>query len=147
MASEDIGLADPSALPLAIAASQAYEQLGSPEGELALAQCTIHLASAPKSNAAYRAFGAASRAAEESGSLMPPAHILNAPTRLMKQLGYGRGYAYDHDAPERFSGQNYFPDGMPREAYYQPTGEGEEAKIKRRLEAWAKLRAAREQRS
>jgi putative ATPase len=144
MASEDIGLADPSALPLAIAASQAYEQLGSPEGELALAQCTIHLASAPKSNAAYRAFGAASRAAQESGSLMPPAHILNAPTRLMKQLGYGRGYAYDHDAPERFSGQNYFPDGMDREAYYQPTGEGEEARIRRRLEAWAKLRAARE---
>jgi putative ATPase len=144
MASEDIGLADPSALPLAIAASQAYEQLGSPEGELALAQCTIHLASAPKSNAAYRAFGAASRAAQESGSLMPPAHILNAPTGLMKQLGYGRGYAYDHDAPDRFSGQNYFPDGMPRETYYQPTGEGEEAKIRRRLDAWAKLRAARE---
>jgi putative ATPase len=143
MASEDIGLADPSALPLAIAASQAYEQLGSPEGELALAQCTIHLASAPKSNAAYRAFGAASRAAQESGSLMPPAHILNAPTGLMKQLGYGRGYAYDHDAPDRFSGQNYFPDGMPRETYYQPTGEGEEAKIRRRLDAWAKLRAAR----
>jgi putative ATPase len=143
MASEDIGLADPSALPLAIAASQAYEQLGSPEGELALAQCTIHLASAPKSNAAYRAFGAASRAAQESGSLMPPAHILNAPTGLMKQLGYGRGYAYDHDAPDRFSGQDYFPDGMARETYYQPTGEGEEAKIRRRLEAWAKLRAAR----
>jgi putative ATPase len=143
MASEDIGLADPSALPLAIAASQAYEQLGSPEGELALAQCTIHLASAPKSNAAYRAFGAASRAAQESGSLMPPAHILNAPTGLMKQLGYGRGYAYDHDAPDRFSGQDYFPDGMARETYYQPTGEGEEAKIRRRLEAWAKLRATR----
>jgi putative ATPase len=143
MASEDIGLADPSALPLAIAASQAYEQLGSPEGELALAQCTIHLASAPKSNAAYRAFGAASRAARESGSLMPPAHILNAPTGLMKQLGYGRGYAYDHDAPDRFSGQDYFPDGMARETYYQPTGEGEEAEIRRRLEAWAKLRAAR----
>jgi putative ATPase len=144
MASEDIGLADPSALPLAIAASQAYEQLGSPEGELALAQCTIHLASAPKSNAAYRAFGAAARAAQESGSLMPPAHILNAPTGLMKQLGYGRGYAYDHDAPDRFSGQDYFPAGMARETYYQPTGEGEEARIRRRLEAWAKLRAARE---
>jgi putative ATPase len=142
MASEDIGLADPSALPLAIAASQAYEQLGSPEGELALAQCTIHLASAPKSNAAYRAFGAASRAAKESGSLMPPAHILNAPTGLMRQLGYGRGYAYDHDAPDRFSGQNYFPDGMERETYYEPTEEGEEARIKQRLEAWATLRAA-----
>jgi putative ATPase len=145
MASEDIGLADPSALPLAIAASHAYEQLGSPEGELALAHCTIHLASAPKSNAAYRAFGAARRAAEESGSLMPPAHILNAPTGLMKQLGYGRGYAYDHDAPDRFSGQNYFPDGMARETYYEPTGEGEEAAIRRRLQAWAKLRATRGQ--
>ena len=111
---------------------------------LALAQCTIHLASAPKSNAAYKAFGAATRAAEASGSLMPPAHILNAPTRLMRELGYGRGYAYDHDAPERFSGQDYFPEGMARERYYQPTGEGEEAKIRKRLEAWAKLRATRE---
>ncbi|MEM7021842.1 MAG: replication-associated recombination protein A [Pseudomonadota bacterium] len=144
MASEDIGLADPTALPVAIAASQAYEQLGSPEGELALAQCTIHLASAPKSNAAYRAFGAASAAAKESGSLMPPAHILNAPTRLMKQLGYGKGYAYDHDAPERFSGQNYFPDGMARQAYYKPSEEGEEARIKQRLDHWAQLRAARD---
>ena len=144
MASEDIGLADPSALPLAIAASQAYEQLGSPEGELALAHCTIHLASAPKSNAAYRAFGAASEAAKESGSLMPPAHILNAPTRLMKQLGYGKGYAYDHDAPEGFSGQNYFPDGMQRQTYYQPSEEGEEARIKQRLDHWAQLRAARD---
>src|SRR5690606_15451419 len=144
MASEDIGLADPPALPFAIAASQAYEQLGSPEGELALAQRTIHLASAPKSNDAYQAFGAATRDAEASRSRRPPAHILNAPTRLMKQMGYGRGYAYDHDAPERFSGQSYFPDGMAREAYYQPTGEGEEAKIRKRLEAWAKLRAARE---
>ena len=129
---------------MAIAASQAYEQLGSPEGELALAQCTIHLASAPKSNAAYKAFGAATRAAEASGSLMPPAHILNAPTRLMRDLGYGRGYAYDHDAPERFSGQDYFPEGMARERYYHATGEGEEAKIRKRLEAWAKLRATRE---
>jgi putative ATPase len=145
MASEDIGLADPTALPLAIAASQAYEQLGSPEGELALAQCTIHLACAPKSNAAYKAFGAARRAANESGSLMPPAHILNAPTGLMKELGYGEGYAYDHDAPDRFSGQDYFPDGMAREAYYQPTGDGEEAAIKQRLDAWAALRLTREQ--
>jgi putative ATPase len=145
MASEDIGLADPAALPLAIAASQAYERLGSPEGELALAHCTIHLATAPKSNAAYRAFGAARRAAEESGSLMPPAHILNAPTGLMKHLGYGRGYAYDHVAPDRFSGQDYFPDSMARETYYEPTGEGEEAAIRRRLQTWAKLRAAREQ--
>jgi putative ATPase len=145
MASEDIGLADPTALPLAIAASQAYEQLGSPEGELALAQCTIHLACAPKSNAAYKAFGAARRAANESGSLMPPAHILNAPTGLMKELGYGEGYAYDHDAPDRFSGQDYFPDGMAREAYYRPTGEGEEAALKQRLDAWATLRLTREQ--
>ncbi len=145
MASEDIGLADSTALPLAIAASHAYEQLGSPEGELALAQCALHLACAPKSNAAYRAFGAARRAAEESGSLMPPAHILNAPTGLMKQLGYGAGYAYDHDAPDRFSGQVYFPDGMARETYYQPTTAGEEARIRQQLEAWAALRAERGQ--
>jgi putative ATPase len=144
MASEDIGLADPGALPLAIAASQAYEQLGSPEGELALAECAVHLACAPKSNAVYLAFGAAMGAARESGSLMPPAHILNAPTRLMKELGYGRGYAYDHDAPDRFSGQHYFPDGMARRSFYEPTGEGEEAGIRRRLERWAKLRAARD---
>ncbi len=143
MASEDIGLADPGSLPLAIAASQAYEQLGSPEGELALAECTVHLACAPKSNAVYRAFGEAMRAARESGSLMPPLHILNAPTRLMKQLGYGRDYAYDHDAPERFSGQNYFPDGMERPSFYQPTGEGEEAALRRKLAGWAKLRRER----
>ncbi len=143
MASEDIGAADPSALPLAIAASQAYEQLGSPEGELALAQVTLHLAAAPKSNAAYRAFGAAMRLAKESGSLMPPAHILNAPTRLMKSLGYGRGYEYDHDAPERFSGQSYFPDGMARPQLYEPTGEGAEAAIRTRLQRFAALRAER----
>jgi putative ATPase len=143
MASEDIGLADPGSLSLAIAASQAYEQLGSPEGELALAECTVHLACAPKSNAVYRAFGEAMQAARESGSLMPPLHILNAPTRLMKQLGYGRDYAYDHDAPERFSGQNYFPDGMERPSFYQPTGEGEEAALRRKLAGWAKLRRER----
>jgi putative ATPase len=143
MASEDIGLADPAALPLAVAASQAYEQLGTPEGELALAQCAIHLASAPKSNAAYLAFGEAAQSAREHGSLMPPAHILNAPTRLMKQLGYGRGYAYDHDSQDRFSGQNYFPDGMERETYYRPTEEGEEAGIRQRLADWAALRAKR----
>ena len=124
MASEDIGLADPWALPLALAASRAYEQLGSPEGELALAECAVHLACAPKSNAVYRAFGEAWRAAKESGSLMPPAHILNAPTRLMKDLGYGRGYAYDHDAPERFSGQNYFPEGMERPSLLPPDRRG-----------------------
>jgi putative ATPase len=144
MASEDIGLADPTALPAALAASQAYEQLGSPEGELALAQCTIHLAAAPKSNAAYRAFGQATATAREHGSLMPPAHILNAPTRLMKELGYGRGYVYDHSAPERFSGQNYFPDGMERRVFYEPTGEGEEQAIGRRLARWAALRHARQ---
>jgi putative ATPase len=143
MASEDIGLAEPGALPLAIAASQAYEQLGSPEGELALAQCTVHLALAPKSNAAYRAFGEAMRAARESGSLMPPAHILNAPTRLMKDLGYGRGYAYDHDAPDRFSGQDYFPDGMERQAFYRPTDQGAEAALKERLESFSRLRRQR----
>jgi putative ATPase len=144
MASEDIGAADPAALPLAIAASAAYEQLGSPEGELALAQCALHLAAAPKSNAVYRAFGAAMELARESGSLMPPAHILNAPTRLMRELGYGRGYAYDHDAPDRFSGQNYFPEGMERPAFYQPTGEGAEAEIRARLERWARLRRERQ---
>jgi putative ATPase len=143
MASEDIGLADPGALALALAASRAYEQLGSPEGELALAECAVHLACAPKSNALYRAFGEAWRVAKESGSLMPPAHILNAPTRLMKDLGYGEGYAYDHDAPGRFSGQNYFPDGMARPTFYRPTEEGAEALIRRKLEGWAKLRRAR----
>jgi putative ATPase len=144
MASEDIGLADPLALPLAIAAAEAYERLGSPEGELALAECVVHLAAAPKSNAVYRAFGAATRSAEEHGSLMPPAHILNAPTRLMRRLGYGKGYAYDHDAPDRFSGQGYFPEGMPRETYYEPTGEGAEAGLKARLERLAKLRKERQ---
>ena len=121
MAVEDIGLADPEALVQAIAAKDAYDFLGSPEGELALAQATIYLATAPKSNAAYVAFGAAQRAAEESGSLLPPKHILNAPTRLMKQEGYGKGYAYDHNEDEAFSGQNYFPDGMERQMFYAPT--------------------------
>jgi putative ATPase len=143
MASEDVGLADPGALPLAVAASQAYEQLGSPEGELALAECALHLACAPKSNAVYRAFGEAMLAARESGSLMPPMHILNAPTRLMKDLGYGRDYEYDHDAPEGFSGQNYFPDGMARQTFYRPTEEGAEAALKEKLERFAKLRAKR----
>jgi putative ATPase len=145
MASEDIGLADPQALPQAIAAAEAYERLGSPEGELALAQCTLQLATAPKSNSAYKAYGAAMRSAKEHGSLMPPAHILNAPTKLMKKLGYGRGYDYDHDAPDHFSGQNYFPDGMARQAYYAPTGEGAEADLGRRLEHLAKLRQRRKE--
>jgi putative ATPase len=143
MASEDIGAADPSALPLANAAAEAYERLGTPEGELALAQCTVHLAMAPKSNAVYVAFKAAMQAAKESGSHLPPAHILNAPTRLMKDLGYGEKYDYDHDAPDRFSGQNYFPDAMARQSFYQPTGEGEEAAVKARLERFNKLRAKR----
>src|SRR5690606_38547359 len=110
-ASEDVGMADPQALPQALAAKEAYDFVGSPEGELALAQAVVYLATAPKSNALYRALGAAMRAAKETGSLMPPMHILNAPTRLMKEVGYGDGYAYDHDEAEAFSGQNYFPDG------------------------------------
>ncbi len=146
MASEDIGAADPSALPLTLAAAEAYERLGTPEGELALAQAVVHLAMAPKSNAVYVAFKRAMGAAKESGSLLPPAHILNAPTRLMKDLGYGKGYDYDHDAPDRFSGQNYFPDGMERQAFYKPTGEGAEAELKARLERWGKLRAKRQTR-
>ncbi|BCX18582.1 MAG: ATPase AAA [Geminicoccaceae bacterium] len=144
MASEDVGLADPSALGQALAAAEAYERLGSPEGELALAQAVVYLALAPKSNAVYRAYGAATRAAEEKGSLPPPLHILNAPTALMRRLGYGRGYVYDHDAPDRFSGQNYFPDGMPRERYYRPTREGFEARLEERLAELDRLRAERE---
>jgi putative ATPase len=140
-ASEDIGAADPMSLVLANAAKDAYDFLGSPEGELALAQLTVHLAAAPKSNSVYVAFGAAMRAAKETGSLMPPAHIRNAPTRLMKQLGYGKGYQYDHEAEEGFSGQNYFPDGMARGAFYQPKGEGAEVRVRERLERWAELRA------
>jgi putative ATPase len=146
MAVEDIGLADPNALVQANAAKEAYDFLGSPEGELALAQVTIYLATAPKSNAAYVAFGAASRAATESGSLLPPKHILNAPTTLMKQEGYGRGYAYDHSEDEAFSGQNYFPDGMERQQFYAPTAYGYEAEVKSRLDRWSKLRAERSRR-
>jgi len=140
MAIEDIGLADPQALVQALAAKDVYDFLGSPEGELALAQTVIYLATAPKSNAAYTAFGAAMRAAKEGGSLAPPKHILNAPTRLMQQEGYGAGYAYDHKEPEAFSGQNYFPDGMARRQFYDPAGRGFEAELKKRLEHWAKLR-------
>ena len=136
-----------SALPIrkrcvqAIAAKDVYDFLGSPEGELALVQCVLYLASAPKSNAVYVALGAAKRAAAEHGSLMPPAHILNAPTKLMKNLGYGKGYEYDHEAEEAFSGQNYFPDAMPREQFYEPKETGFEREIAKRLEYWAKLRA------
>jgi putative ATPase len=142
-ASEDIGEADPTSLILANAAKDAYDFLGSPEGELALAQLVVHLAAAPKSNAVNTAFGAAMRAAKETGSLMPPAHIRNAPTRLMKELGYGKGYAYDHNEDEGFSGQNYFPEGMERQTFYTPKGEGAEARVKERLERWAKLRFER----
>jgi putative ATPase len=140
---EDIGLADPQALPQALAAWQAYERMGSPEGELALVQCVIYLGSAPKSNAAYRAAAAANAAARETGSLMPPKHILNAPTRLMKDLGYGRGYEYDHGTPEAFSGQNYFPDGLERRRFYAPSDRGFEREIAARLAHWDELRAVR----
>jgi putative ATPase len=137
---EDIGLADPQALLQALAAWDAYDRLGSPEGELAIAQCVIYLAAAPKSNAAYLAFGEAQEMARETGSLMPPMHILNAPTRLMRHLGYGRGYIYDHATAEGFSGQNYFPDGVARRQFYRPGERGFEAEIKKRLEDWEKLR-------
>ncbi len=139
-ASEDIGLADPQALVQALAAWQAYERLGSPEGELAIAQSVIYLASAPKSNAVYRAFGAAGRSARDSGSLMPPKHILNAPTALMRDLDYGAGYAYDHDTEDGFSGQDYFPDTMARQKYYEPADRGYEREISTRLAYWDKLR-------
>ncbi len=142
-ASEDVGLADPQALGQALAAWQAYERLGSPEGDLALAQAVVYLAASPKSNAVYKAFKESQKAAEKSGSLAPPPHSLNAPTRLMKDLGYGQGYAYDHDAPETFSGQNHFPVEMARQTFYRPTQRGFERDIKRRLDAWAKLRAGR----
>jgi putative ATPase len=141
---EDVGLADPEAVHQALAAWDTYERLGSPEGEIGLAQCVVYLGTAPKSNAVYVAEGVAKRAAEETGSLMPPMHILNAPTRLMRDLGYGKGYEYDHDSPEAFSGQNYFPDGMARRRFYEPSERGFEREIAKRLEYWDKLRARRE---
>ncbi len=140
---EDIGMADPQAHLQALAAAETYERLGSPEGELAIAQSVIYLATAPKSNAQYMAFKAAKRAAAQHGSLMPPKHILNAPTKMMSELGYGKGYAYDHDAEDGFSGQNYFPDEMPREPFYQPVERGFERDIRKRLDYWAKLRDKR----
>ena len=140
-ASEDIGLADPAALPQALAAKEAYDFLGSPEGELALAQAVIYLGTAPKSNAAYRAAGKAMDAARETGSLMPPKHILNAPTRLMRDLGYGKGYQYDHAAEDAFSGQDCFPEGMERRVFYEPVERGFERDISKRLAYWSKLRA------
>jgi putative ATPase len=141
---EDIGLADPQAVVQAIAAKDVYDFLGSPEGEIALVQCVLYLASAPKSNAVYKALGAAKRAAQEHGSLMPPAHILNAPTKLMKNLGYGKGYEYDHEAEEGFSGQNYFPDDMERQRFYSPKDTGFEREIAKRLDYWAKLRTKKQ---
>lgn len=143
---EDIGMADPDALPQSIAAWEAFERIGSPEGELAIAQCVIYLATAPKSNAAYAAFKSSARSAKETGSLSPPKRILNAPTSLMKDLGYGDGYQYDHAAEDGFSGQNYFPEGMRREEFYLPVDRGFERDIGKRLEYWKKLRE-RSQRS
>jgi putative ATPase len=142
-ASEDVGMADPQALVQALAAWDTYERLGSPEGELTIAQAVVYLATAPKSNALYVGFGAARQSARETGSLMPPMHILNAPTKLMKQLGYSAGYDYDHDAEDGFSGQNYFPDGMARRQFYKPVERGFERDIQKRLEYWQRLRDKR----
>src|SRR5687768_8739634 len=140
---EDVGLADPQALAQCIAAKDAYDFLGSPEGELAIAQACIYLATAPKSNAAYKAQKAAWKSARETGSLMPPANILNAPTKLMKDIGYGRGYTYDHDAEEGFSGDNYWPEEMQPQTFYEPTERGFEAKLRERIAHWNTLRAQR----
>jgi putative ATPase len=140
MAVEDIGLADPQALAVANAAKDAYDFLGSPEGELAIAQAVVYVATAPKSNAVYSAFGAAKRVAREGGSLLPPKHILNSPTKLMQNEGYGAGYQYDHDTPEGFSGQDYFPEALGRQTFYNPADRGFEREIRKRLDYWAKLR-------
>jgi len=146
MAVEDIGLADPQALVICNAAKDAYDYLGSPEGELALAQACVYLATAPKSNAVYTAFKAATQAAKQNGSLLPPKHILNAPTKLMRTEGYGDGYHYDHDEPDAFSGQNYFPEKMGRQTFYDPPERGFEREIRKRLDWWAKLRKERGER-
>jgi putative ATPase len=143
MAVEDIGLADPQALVVANAAKDAYDFLGSPEGELAIAEAVIYVATAPKSNATYVAFGAAMRTAKEAGSLLPPKHILNAPTGLMQSEGYGAGYEYDHDVADAFSGQNYFPEALGRRTFYDPPERGFEREIRKRLEYWARLRRER----
>jgi len=140
-ASEDIGMADPQALVQALSAKEAYQFMGSPEGELALAQCVIFLATAPKSNAAYKAFSSAGVAARDTGSLMPPKHILNAPTSLMKDLGYGAGYSYDHDSKDAFSGQDFFPIGVDRKVFYTPSSRGYEKEVEKRLRYWSGLRA------
>ncbi len=143
MAVEDIGLADPQALVICNAAKDAYDFLGSPEGELAIAQAVIYVATAPKSNAAYVAYGAAMRTAKEAGSLLPPKHVLNAPTKLMKAEDYGKGYDYDHNAPDAFSGQDYFPEQLGRQTFYDPPDRGFEREIRKRLDYWAKLRKER----
>ena len=143
MAIEDIGLADPQALMITNAAKDAYDFLGSPEGELAIAQAVIYVATAPKSNAAYVAYGKAMQVAKKAGSLLPPKHILNAPTRLMQTEGYGAGYDYDHDAPDAFSGQDYFPEALGRQTFYDPPERGFEREIRKRLDYWAKLRKGR----
>lgn len=143
MAVEDIGLADPQALVICNAAKDAYDFLGHPEGELAIAQAVIYIATAPKSNAAYMAYKAAMRMAKEGGSLLPPKHILNSPTKLMKSEGYGEGYQYDHDTPDAFSGQDYFPETLGRQTFYDPPERGFEREIRKRLDYWAKLRAAK----
>ncbi|MBL4800658.1 MAG: replication-associated recombination protein A [Emcibacter sp.] len=140
-ASEDIGLADPNALVQTLAAKEAYEFLGSPEGDLCVAQAVTYLGTAPKSNAAYMAYKTANKRAKETGSLSPPMHILNAPTKMMKEMGYGKNYNYDHDTEHGFSGQNYFPDGLPREEFYKPKERGFEREVKKRLDYWAKLRS------
>ena len=144
-AAEDIGLAEPEALPRAIASWNSFERLGSPEGELSVAQLVLYLATAPKSNAIYTAYKSAMRTAKETGSLAPPAHMLNAPTGLMKVLGYGQGYVYDHDTPDGFSGQSGFPDNMPRQSFYFPAERGFEREVKKRLQWWAKRRAQKGQ--
>jgi putative ATPase len=144
MAVEDIGLADPQAQEICLQSWQTYERLGSPEGELALAQAVVYLALAPKSNAVYVAYKAARGAARDTGSHPPPKHILNAPTKLMKDIGYGTGYAYDHDAEDGFSGQDYFPEGMKRPVWYLPPERGFERELKKRIDYFAKLRAKRQ---
>ena len=144
---EDVGLADPLALQTAVAAWDAYERLGSPEGDIAIFELIAFLGTAPKSNSAEKAQILASKAAAEYSSLVPPKHILNAPTKLMKELGYNKGYCYDHDTPEGFSGQDYFPEKMPRQKFYLPVERGFEREIRKRLDYWEKLRAEKKQKN
>jgi putative ATPase len=143
MASEDVGLADPQALVVANAAKDAYDFLGSPEGELAIAEAVVYVATAPKSNAVYAAFNAARDLAQSGGSATPPKIILNAPTKLMRGEGYGAGYQYDHDAPDAFSGQNYWPEALGRRKLYEPVERGFEREIRKRLDYWERLRRER----